>query len=225
MQQQHAIEFFFIEEATSLWGFHWLIEWSTSSFYIKCLHPGLQSAKVSLHGPDPKHPGKQHLRFDLDKRDLVDRATRAGGRWSSGSDPLPYYFTGRQVNDHAAHIVRFSAGWDTFIRGAPGPGNSREWLFRLAWQLRIWNDLPTCIATAIEDTTSPVQDVSTRLTDRTRDFLYRARDLGSASASVTADELFELITAVSWAIDRFGDDPKRARHRVGLATAGVFKTG
>ena len=34
MQQQHAIEFFFIEEATSLWGFHWLIEWLTSSFYI-----------------------------------------------------------------------------------------------------------------------------------------------------------------------------------------------
>ena len=119
------MEFFFIEEATSLWGFHWVIEWSTSSFYIKCLHPGLQSAKVSLHGPDPKHPGRQHLRFDLDKTDLVDKATRAGGRWSSDSDPLPYYFTGRQVSDHAAHIVRFSAEWDTFIKGAPGPGNSR----------------------------------------------------------------------------------------------------
>jgi hypothetical protein len=125
MQQQNAIEFFFIEEATSLWGFHWLIEWSTSSFYIKCLHPGVQSAKVSLHGPDPKHPGKQHLRFDLDKPDLVKRAAKAGGRWSSGSDQPPYYFTGRQINDHAAHIVRFSAEWDTFIRGAPGPGNSR----------------------------------------------------------------------------------------------------
>ena len=65
MQQQHAIEFFFLAKATSLWEFHWLIEWSTSSFYVKCLHPRLQSAKVSLHGPDPKHPGKQHLRFDL----------------------------------------------------------------------------------------------------------------------------------------------------------------
>ena len=125
MQQQNAIEFFFIEEATSLWGFHWLIEWSTSSFYIKCLHTGLQSAKVSLHGPDPNHPGRQHLRFDLDHTDVVEKATRVGGRWSSGSDPLPYYFTGRQVNDHAAHIVRFSAEWDTFVKGAPGPGNSR----------------------------------------------------------------------------------------------------
>jgi AcrR family transcriptional regulator len=99
----------------------------------------------------------------------------------------------------------------------------REWLYRLAWQLRIWNDLPTCIATSMDDTTSPVQDVSTRLIDRTRDFLHRARDHGSASDSVTADELFQLVTALSWAIDRFGDDPKRARRRVALATAGVFR--
>jgi hypothetical protein len=126
MQQQHAMEFFFLAEATSLWGFHWLIEWSTTSFYIKCLHPGLQAAKVSLHGPDPRHPGRQHLRFDLEREQtLVDRAIRAGGRWSANSDPLPYYFTGRQVNDHAALIVRFSGGWDTFVEGAPGPGNSR----------------------------------------------------------------------------------------------------
>jgi hypothetical protein len=125
MQQQHAIEFFFIEEATSLWGFHWLIEWSTSSFYVKCLHPGIQLAKVSLHGPDAEHPGKQHLRFDRDHSDVVDKAERAGGRWSGVSDPLPYFFGGRQVNEHAAHIVRFSAEWDTFVIGAPGPGNSK----------------------------------------------------------------------------------------------------
>lgn len=109
-------------------------------------------------------------------------------------------------------------------REMPVDNALREWLFRLAWQLRIWNDLPTCIATSIEDTTSPVQDVATRLTNRTRDFLQRACDRGAASDSVTADELFELITAVSWAIDRFGDDQKRARHRVSLATAGVFTT-
>jgi AcrR family transcriptional regulator len=108
-------------------------------------------------------------------------------------------------------------------REMPADDALREWLYRLAWQLRIWTDLPTCIATTIADTDSPVQDVSARLTDRTRDFLHRARDDGSASDSVTADELFELITAVSWAIDRFGDDPKRARHRVALATAGVFR--
>jgi len=79
------------------------------------------------------------------KPDLVERATSAGGRWSSGSDPLPYYFAGRQVNDHAAHLVRFSAEWDTFIKGAPGPGGLRDneaitglrkdspWLSRRSW--------------------------------------------------------------------------------------------
>ncbi len=69
-----------------------------------------------------------------------------------------------------------------------------------------------------------MQDVSTRLIDRTRLLLYRARDHGMASDSVTAEELFELITALSWAIDRFHDDSKRARSRVTLATAGVFRT-
>lgn len=126
MQQQHAIEFFFIEESTSLWGFHWFIEWSTSSIYIKSRHPGPQVAKVSLHGPDPKHPGQQHLRYDLErnKPDLMERAERLGFHWAAGSDPLPFYFSGRPVNDHAAHIVRFSAAWDTFVKGAPGPGSS-----------------------------------------------------------------------------------------------------
>lgn len=100
----------------------------------------------------------------------------------------------------------------------------REWLHRLAWQLRIWNDLPTCIATAIDDCASPVDDVITRLKNRTRDFLQRASEHGTASTSVTADELVQLITAVSWAIDRFGDDPVRARRRVDLAIAGVFET-
>ncbi|MEU0497076.1 TetR/AcrR family transcriptional regulator [Mycobacterium sp. NPDC006124] len=105
----------------------------------------------------------------------------------------------------------------------PADDALREWLQRVAWQLRIWNDLPTCIATSIEDATSPVQDVATRLTDRTRQFLDRARTEGSASDTVTADDLFQLVTAVSWAIDRFGDDPGGARARVSLATAGAFR--
>ena len=96
----------------------------------------------------------------------------------------------------------------------------REWLFRLAWCLRIWNDLPTCIASAIDEDGDPVQDVASRLTSRTRDFLDQA---DTASGTVTADELFELVVAVSWGIDRFGDDPTRARGRIALATAGVFR--
>jgi AcrR family transcriptional regulator len=101
----------------------------------------------------------------------------------------------------------------------------REWLFRLAWQLRTWSGLPTCIASAIDDPDSPVQNVPTRLSNRTRDFLAKAQDGGSASGSVTHEELFQLITALAWGIDRFGDDANRARDRVALATAGVFTNG
>lgn len=98
----------------------------------------------------------------------------------------------------------------------------REWLCRLAWQLRIWHDLPTCIAGALGAADSPVQTVCTELTARTGDFLERARQNGSADPGVTAATLFELVTAASWAVDRFGDDAESARERVALTTAGVF---
>jgi hypothetical protein len=39
---------------------------------------------------------------------------------------------------------------------------------------------------------------------------------------VTADEVFELVTALSWGVDRFGDDEAAARRRVEIATAGIF---
>jgi AcrR family transcriptional regulator len=98
----------------------------------------------------------------------------------------------------------------------------REWLYELAWQLRIWHDLPTCIADAIEDPASPVQTVNARLAQRTGDFLANAGRSETASGMCTANQLFELVLALSWAIDRFGDDERSARRRVALGTAGVF---
>lgn len=98
----------------------------------------------------------------------------------------------------------------------------QEWLYQLTWGLRIWHDLPTCIASACEDSTSPVATVTARLIDRTAAFLDKLRRSGAPVAAVSADELFQLATAVSWAVDRFGDDSQRARRRVELATAGVF---
>ena len=124
------------------------------------------------------------------------------------------------IEDNVHELLENSSG---FERDLAADAALREWLYRLAWELRIWHDLPSCIATAIDDPTSPVKDVNTRLIERTGHFLDRARDAGSASPSVTADELFELVTAISWAIDRFGDNPQRARARVALATAGAFQ--
>jgi hypothetical protein len=45
---------------------------------------------------------------------------KACGGWSLDlSDGPPFNFNGRQVNDHAAHIVRFSAESDMFTNGIP----------------------------------------------------------------------------------------------------------
>ncbi len=98
-----------------------------------------------------------------------------------------------------------------------------EWMFRVTWQLRIWQNLPTCIAGAIGDEDSPVSAVCTGLTERTAAFLARAQADGAATDAASAEDLFQLLTSVSWGVDRFGDDRHRARDRVRLATAGVFR--
>ncbi|MFF5076494.1 TetR/AcrR family transcriptional regulator [Actinoplanes sp. NPDC000266] len=93
-----------------------------------------------------------------------------------------------------------------------------EWLVRLTWQLRIWHDLPYCLASARAAGASPVQPATDPLVSRTEAFLRAA----GTSKDVTADEVYELLLALSWAVDRFGDDEAAARRRVTLATAGVL---
>ncbi len=119
------------------------------------------------------------------------------------------------------NVLEVLARADELERELPAADALQEWLFQLAWQLRTWHDLPTGIASALGREDSPVQDVCTQLTERTHQLLERAREEGVAGP-VTATTLFELVTATSWAVDRFGDDEPRARDRVTLATAGVF---
>lgn len=123
------------------------------------------------------------------------------------------------VEDSVRELLDSSAAW---LRDRDADAGLREWLFHLAWQLRIWHDLPSCIATAIDDPNSPVQTVNARLIARTAEFLAGARAAGTAPTGVSPEEVFELVTALSWAVDRFGDDPQRARDRVALGTAGLF---
>lgn len=124
------------------------------------------------------------------------------------------------VEDSVREVIESSAAMEQEL---DADAALQEWLYQLAWQLRIWHDLPSCIAGAIDDPSSPVQPVNERLIERTGEFLARARDAGSASDAVTAEDLFELVTALSWAVDRFGDDAQRARQRVELGTAGIFR--
>ncbi|WP_230486705.1 TetR/AcrR family transcriptional regulator [Nocardioides anomalus] len=101
----------------------------------------------------------------------------------------------------------------------------REWLVHLAWLLRIWHDLPYCLADAHVDPSSPVAPSTACLVAQTRLLLDGARTVGAARPDAAADEVFELVTALSWAIDRFGDDEGAARRRVLLATAGLTGGG
>ncbi|MBO0680185.1 TetR/AcrR family transcriptional regulator [Mycolicibacterium sp. S2-37] len=123
------------------------------------------------------------------------------------------------IDDSVAELLADSA---EFEQEPSAQAALRRWLYELAWRLRSWQDLPTGIAVAFADSDSPVQTVCARLTARTADFLDRFRREERGAAAVTADEVFQLVTAVSWAMDRFGDDARSARRRVDLATAGVF---
>lgn len=120
MNGERAIVFFVHDRVSNVAGYTSLIEWSTSSFYVKSTYKPLQLMKVSLHGPDPKHIGKQHFRFDFDHSKPAGKAAAAGGSWvSTNGVQLPLYFPGRRVNKRTLHVVRFSAEGDLFAKGVP----------------------------------------------------------------------------------------------------------
>lgn len=134
LDEHRAIEFLWARgDGIGIDSWHWLIEASRSSFYIKSMNRALQGAKVTLHGPDGRYPGQEHFRFDLIRtaemqvdRRSQNRSAGAGGRWLTDPGQLPRYFTGRPVNDNVDHVVRFSAGHDLFVAGAPPAGGS-DW--------------------------------------------------------------------------------------------------
>jgi AcrR family transcriptional regulator len=99
----------------------------------------------------------------------------------------------------------------------------REWMQQLAWQIRVWRDLPECVAAALTKSVCPLRSVTIPLLHRTAALLQAAQAEDAMADGVTADEIFELVTTLSWAIDRFNDDQARARHRVARATVGLFR--
>jgi AcrR family transcriptional regulator len=111
---------------------------------------------------------------------------------------------------------------DELSRTLPPREALSQWLVQLTWRLHIWHDLPSCLVTALDGTDSPMTSACAPLTARTAAFLDEARASGDAMATVTADEVFELVLALSWAVDRFRDDEAAARRRVAIATAGIF---
>lgn len=119
MNGEHAIVFSILDRAAKIYGYTWLIEWSTTSFYIKSTYKPLQLLKVTIHGFDPKHVGKQHFRLDFDHAEPATKAVNAGGGWATVGAQLPLYFDGRRINKRTVHIVRFSAEAEMYAAGIP----------------------------------------------------------------------------------------------------------
>jgi hypothetical protein len=111
---------------------------------------------------------------------------------------------------------------DELARTLPPREALTEWLVRLAWQLRIWHDLPYCLANAHAGDDSPVSTTCNPVHLRLDAFLDAARASGDVQADVDGAEVYELLLAMSWATDRFHDDQAVARRRVELAIAGLF---
>jgi AcrR family transcriptional regulator len=97
-----------------------------------------------------------------------------------------------------------------------------KWLVSLTWRLRIWHDLPHCVAQARSEPDCSMNPSVSVLVAQTGNLVEQAQAAGEAIGAVTASEVFELITALSWAVDKFGDDETAARRRVEVATAGLF---
>lgn len=132
MDQHRAIEFLGARaDGIGIDGWHWLLETSATSFYIKSMNQAMQGAKVTLHGPDDRYPGEEHFRFDVIRtpemevdQKAANRSARAGGRWLTDSSDFPWYFTGRRIAENVDHVVRFCIERDVFLAGAPPAGGS-----------------------------------------------------------------------------------------------------
>jgi AcrR family transcriptional regulator len=105
-------------------------------------------------------------------------------------------------------------------RSLDPPAALSEWLVQLTWQLRIWHDLPYCLAKARPD--SATATATSSLLAETANLLHAAQVAGAVIDNISGEEVYELITTISWGVDRYGDDETAARRRVKLATAGLF---
>ncbi|WP_335671972.1 SbtR family transcriptional regulator [Burkholderia sp. PAMC 26561] len=83
--------------------------------------------------------------------------------------------------------------------------------------------MPYCVASARSDPESSMNPASSQLIETTRVLLNAAKSAGMAVKEVTTEDIFELVTTLSWGVDRFGDDEQAARRRVAIATVSIFR--
>ncbi len=108
-----AIKFLVGSRPDSRWSYAWRIGSRSTSFYIKPLPDALQGYKISLHGPDPRHPSPGY-KFALDASASA-QVQRAGGALIHKVNwPDAQWFPGYQVHSDVDLVLRIRFPWDLF---------------------------------------------------------------------------------------------------------------
>lgn len=157
--------------------------------------------------------------FDADGADAsLDKIASVAG---VGNATLYRNFPTR--DDLLVEIMRESitvllAAADEIAATLTAPHALGEWLCRLTWSLRTWHGLPARIIDAMVDDSSVLQEACAPLRLRTRVFL----DATEVARGVEADDVFQLVTLLSFGVDRFDDTEDLARRRVRMAFSGML---
>jgi hypothetical protein len=118
MSGEHAVLFAVGDRAKGKYGYTYLAEWSTESFYLKSTWAPMQATKVSIHGPSAEHPDTYLYKADLEHDRVLRRAERAGCAWYAEQE-LPIVFPGRRVNDVTEHVLRYAVSSEMFDAEVP----------------------------------------------------------------------------------------------------------
>jgi hypothetical protein len=120
-----ALKFLVGDRTGGHWSSVWRVGARSTSFYVKSLEPGLHELKVSLHGPDERHPSPGY-KIGLDKSTQVSGTPRR----SYGLDE-DVWFPGRRINEAVDEVFRIRFPWDVFEgedakRLPPAPPRPRD---------------------------------------------------------------------------------------------------
>jgi hypothetical protein len=113
--QTDAIKFVVRDAGNGVCAYPWRIWPGNTSFYLKPLNAELGAHKVSLHGPDERHP-RPGFSF---APDASDRKNKPVAEAADGLFTGRVWFPGREVNRRVRHVVRIRVGWDMFTTGSP----------------------------------------------------------------------------------------------------------
>jgi len=106
------------DENTKVNSYAWKIWWHKISFYVVPTYAPLSGVKVSLHGPDDRHP-QPGFRIDID-RNAMRQAKVAGGIAHGPKGGV--WFSGREMVPGVRHVITLRWTTGLFKKGVPsGP--------------------------------------------------------------------------------------------------------